>query len=114
MVDPYAPDWLLVYDRRQSVLADISDFSSVDFFKLFFLDQAIQVISMETNRYADQLFDAPLDFVSHSRFHKWSDTTPEEISAMLAMKITMGICSKQRSQNTGVGFGLPKLTSLLS
>ena len=31
--DPYEPDWLPVYDRRQSILVDTSDFSPVDFFK---------------------------------------------------------------------------------
>ena len=80
--DPYEPDWLPVYDRRQSVLVDTSDFSPVDFFKLYFPDEAIELISNETNRYAEQFFDAPHDFDSHSRFHKWTDTTFEEISAM--------------------------------
>lgn len=31
MEDPYEPDWLPVYDRRQSVLVDTSDFSPVDY-----------------------------------------------------------------------------------
>ena len=98
--DPYEPDWLPVYDRRQSVLVDTSDFSPVDFFKLYFPDEAIELISNETNSYAEQFFDAPHDFDSHSRFHKWTDTTFEEISAMLAMKITTGICSMWEQDNS--------------
>ena len=106
--DPYEPDWLPVYDRRQSVLVDTSDFSPVDFFKLYFPDEAIELISNEANRYAEQFFDAPHDFDSHSRFHKWTDTTFEEISAMLVMKITMGICSKPSLPEYWSGFWLTR------
>ena len=97
---------LPVYDRRQSVLVDTSDFSPGDFFKLYFPAEAIELISIETNRYAEQLFDAPHDFDSHSPFHKWTDTTFEELSAMLAMKITMGICSKPSLPEYWSGFWL--------
>ena len=68
MVDPFAPDWLPVYDKRQSVLVDTSDFSPIDFFKLFFQDEAIQLIFTETNHYADQFFDAPHDFDHTANF----------------------------------------------
>ena len=62
--DPYEPDWLPVYDRRQTVLVDTSDFSPVDFFKLYFPDEAIQLISNQTNHYAEQFFDAPHEIVT--------------------------------------------------
>lgn len=102
------PDWLPAYQQRRSVLVDTSGFSAVDFFKLYFPDDAIQLICTETNRYAEQFFDGANELGPHSRFNKWFETSPTEISAMLAMQISMGICAKPTIAEYWNGFWLTK------
>ena len=83
---PYEPDWLPNYERRHAVLVDTSDFLVVDFFRLHFPQQAVELICNETNRYAEQYFDTPVDFFPNSRFLKWTNTSVEEISAMVVCR----------------------------
>lgn len=51
-IDPYVPDWLPRHNAPRGVLVDTSDYSLVDYFKLFFPDEVFDLISNETNRYA--------------------------------------------------------------
>lgn len=94
MEDPFYPEWLPAFRRRRGVLIDTDTFQPVDFFRLYFPDEAVQLIVDETNRYATQYLDAHVDLPPFSRLRKWENTTVEEISAMLAIQISFGICAK--------------------
>lgn len=114
--DPYSPDWLPSYQRRRSILVDTSDFSPLNFFKLYFPDTVFELMAEETNRYATQYFDAPLDLPPHSRLHKWEDTSVDEMCAMTAIQITMGLCAKPSLSEYWNGFWLTRtdLPSIMS
>lgn len=53
-VDPFESNWLPVYQRPRSILVDTNDFKPVDYFSLLFPDEAFDLMSEETNRYAMQ------------------------------------------------------------
>ena len=84
-------DWLPDYNRRKGVLVDTSDFMPVEYFKLFFPDEAFELITNETNRYALQLFDDPSPLPQHSRYNNWEETCATELQAYVALQITMGL-----------------------
>lgn len=92
--DPYVSDWLPAFSGTRGVLVDTTDFNPVQYFKLFFPEEAFELISNETNRYAEQFFDKPQELPTSSRFHKWLDTDVEEIQAYIALQICMGMCQK--------------------
>lgn len=71
-VDPFESNWLPVYQRPRSILVDTNDFKPVDYFSLFFPDEAFDLMSEETNRYAMQYLDTTADFSENSRFQYWS------------------------------------------
>lgn len=56
-LDPHYPDWLPDYQRQWRVLVDTSDCMPVDYFRLFFPDEAFDLIVTETNRCGEQFFD---------------------------------------------------------
>ena len=66
----------------------------MDYFSLFFPDEALTLMAEETNRYAMQYLDSTCDFPQNSRFHKWHDTSVEQMKAYLALQIAMGLCQK--------------------
>lgn len=92
--DPFECDWLPNYQRPRGILVDTSDFKPVDYFSLFFSDEALTLMAEETNRYAMQYLDSTCDFPQSSRLHKWYDTSVEEMKAYLALQIAMGLCQK--------------------
>lgn len=92
--DPFECDWLPNYQRPHGILVDTSDFKPVDYFSLFFPDEALTLMAEETNRYAMQYLDSTCDFPQSSRLHKWYDTSVEEMKAYLALQIAMGLCQK--------------------
>ena len=93
-IDPFESDWLQDYTERQGILVDTADFEPVDYFYQFFPEEAFQLIAAETNRYADQFFDTPVDLPPSSRFHSWSETNVDEMKAFVALQIAMGLCNK--------------------
>ena len=62
----------------------------LDFFSLFLTDDDFLTVANETYRYAKQYLEKNT-LKSHSRFHKWTETTPEEMKVFLAMTIAMGL-----------------------
>lgn len=93
-VDPFESNWLPVYQRPRSILVDTNDFKPVDYFSLLFPDEAFDLMSEETNRYAMQYLDTTADFSENSHFHYWHDTSSEEMKAYVALQIAMGLCQK--------------------
>lgn len=61
---------------------------------MFFPDEALDLIALETNRYAGQYFDNTVDLPRASRLSSWYDTSPEEVKAFVALQIAMGLCQK--------------------
>ena len=107
-IDPFDSDWLPEYKKTSGILIETTDFEPVDCFYSFFPEEAFKLIAEETNRYADQFFDTPVDFPPSSRFHAWSDTSVEEIKAFVALQIAMGLCNKPaRLVTIGVHIVLP-------
>lgn len=66
--DPFDSDWLPEFTQPSGVLVDTTDFQPVDYFKLFFPDEAFDLIAEETNRYAMQYLDTPVNFPANLRF----------------------------------------------
>ena len=60
-LDPYESNWTGEYKKTSGILIEITDFESVDYFYSFFPQEAFKLIAEETNRYADQFFDTPVD-----------------------------------------------------
>ena len=93
-LDPFESDWLPDYIERPGILVDTTRFEPVDYFYQYFPEEAFNLMAAETNRYADQFFDTPVDFSPSSRFHTWTDTSVDEIKAFVALQIAMGLCNK--------------------
>ena len=106
-IDPFESTWLQKFTPRPGILVDTSEFAPVDFFYLFFPNEAFELISTETNRYAIQNLDSTADFEPSSRFHAWSDTSPDEIKAFVSLEIAMGLGQKPANVEywSGAGFG---------
>ena len=85
---------------------DTSEFAAADFFYLFFPNEALELISTETNRYASQYLDSTADIKPSSRFRASSDMSPGEIKAFVSLEITMGLCQKPAHAEYWSGFWL--------
>ena len=79
--------------QRTGILVDTSEFQPVNFFKYFFPDSVFDIMTTHTNLYARQYLDNR-NFGPYSRYHKWSDKSPEEMKAYIALQVAMGINSK--------------------
>ena len=75
-IGPFESIWLQKFTSRPGILVDTSEFVAVDFFYLFFPNEAFELISTETTRYASQYLDLTVDFEQSSGFRAWSDTSP--------------------------------------
>ena len=112
-IDPFESTWLPKFTERPGILVDATKFPPVDFFYMFFPDEAFTLISNETNSYASQYLDTPVDLEPSSRFHAWNDTSPNEIRAFVALEIAMGLCQKPAYSDYWSGFWLTAVHSLL-
>lgn len=65
----------------------------VELFEAYFDDELIDVIVVETNRYASQLLNSS-NLSQHSRFKKWSALTREEPRVSLSLLLLQGIVQK--------------------
>ena len=90
-IDPWEASWIPDFTKRRGVLVDTTDFDPHDYFKLFFPDSIFELMSNETNRYAERFFDSPAEFEAHSRFHQWKPTTKDEMKGFVALQIEMGM-----------------------
>ena len=61
--DPFESDWLPKYQRPRGILVDTHEFKPVDYFSLFFPDEALTLMAEETNRYAMQYLDSHAIFL---------------------------------------------------
>ena len=77
-----------------------ADSSPLDFAKTFISDELVNLLVLETNRYADQWIESQRDYLTqkpYSRVHIWikiGHTTLEEMWAFLAIVINIGLVRK--------------------
>lgn len=93
-MDDFDTSWLSDSDHRRGILVDTTDYSPVDFFKLFFPNRLFETMVDNTNLYAEQFFQSQSEFSQYSRFRNWVPTTVSEIEAYVALQIAMGINNK--------------------
>lgn len=74
-----------------------SDSNPIKIFKMFFSEDIIDIISYETNKYADEkknTLHLPNKLKPHSRILKYTETDPDEMYAFHALILLMGIIRK--------------------
>ena len=89
-------DWMKTFDEQIGYKGDRDmngDNSALNFLSLFLSDEFWDVITIETNRYAQQ-FLASHDLQPNSRFHEWYDVTIPEMKAFMALHLSMGLVEK--------------------
>lgn len=74
--------------------------SAIDYFKLFFSEKLLQIVSDETNRYAEQFFELrPVLSSKKSHSTEWTPTCPKEIIKFLGLILLMGHVDKDSIQD---------------
>ena len=68
-----------------------SDAIELDYFRLFWSDEMIEMIVVETNRYADEILAQVPDDKPHARIRSWKEVESDTIWRMIALTIAMGI-----------------------
>ena len=105
----YLVDWTSTGRARQpfafiadpGVKFEVADKSSPpEFFEKFFDDQVIELIAIETNRFAKQTIEAAgvESLPKKARLREWYDTSAEEIKLYVALLILQGIDSKSENR----------------
>ena len=92
--DPWEPDWIPPFSGHTGVLVDTTDFSPVDYFRLYFPENAFELMVEETNSYALQFLDSTVDLSVGSRFANMKPVTIEEMKSFVALQFAMGLCNK--------------------
>ena len=84
--------------RQEEVLVDMPDNPSPsDFFKLYVTDELLDMMALETNKYATQFIaDNVGSLKPHSLVHQWKDTDKNEMAVLLGMMLHMGLVYKPR------------------
>lgn len=106
--DPYVPDWLGDRPRRTGILVDTSEFSYLDYFKLFFPTDLFDLITTQTNLYATQFMESHDNLPRHSRFRQWTPTSPAEMQAYVAIQIMIGLNNRPEIEDYWGTFWLTK------
>jgi hypothetical protein len=89
-------DWLADYEAAPGSNIDTTGFRSVDYFMIFFPQEAVDLIVRETNRYARNFIEND-QLKENAIMKKWKETTQDEmIKVFLALQIGMGM--DQRAQ----------------
>ena len=92
------------------MLVDTNNYAEVDFFKMFLPNEAFELISTETNRYASQFLENNQQLPQYSRFQKWKETNVAEVKAYIALQIAMGLCQKNEIEDYWGTFWLTHLS----
>ena len=68
--------------------------SAVDFFHLFFTDEAYQLLVEQTNLYAHQYIEQNPNLGPHSLAKRWVDVTVEDMKLFIALTLLTGVIKK--------------------
>jgi len=69
--------------------------NALDFFRLYFTDEMVDLMVLETNRYADQYIQGNV-LKPHSAAQNWVQTNREEMFAFIGLSVLMGVVYKPR------------------
>ena len=85
------------FTGEPGIQVDTKGFEPIDYFRLFFNDDIINYLVIETNRFAEQ-FTRDNNLKRRSRAHKWYPTDPVEMKQFLGLTFLMGIIQKPTIQ----------------
>lgn len=71
----------------------------IDFFQLLFDDEVINLLVLETNRYAEQFFTNFPGRLSEKYYQEWQPCTPARMKAYLGILIHMGLSQLHHMQS---------------
>ncbi|XP_063041039.1 piggyBac transposable element-derived protein 4-like [Engraulis encrasicolus] len=86
-------NWIKSFDEPIGYHGEKVNDSALDFLSLFLDDAFWNLLTVETNRYAQQ-FLASHELLPSSRFHGWYDVTVPEMKAFIALHLSMGLVEK--------------------
>ena len=78
------------FSGNPGITQDSTNFEAIDYFELFFDDDIINHLCIQTNLYAKQFQDSN-NLKQHSRVHCWTDITNDDMKQFLAIVLLMGI-----------------------
>ena len=81
---------MVPFTSRSELLVDVGHDTPLDYFSLMVNETMIEVLVVETNRYAEQTLRGKI-LSPRSRFHQWVDVTSVEMRAFLGLIIRMGL-----------------------
>ena len=91
----YVPPDLL-FRGEEKLLEDMpANPTPLDYFKLYFTDDVLDLLVVETNRYAEQYIQRNV-VPPHSPVQNWTPTEKNEMLAFLGLTVLMGIVYKPR------------------
>lgn len=70
------------------------DAKPIDYFDLFFTNELLNIISNQTNLFAQQTIDAVENMAPNSRMKSWRPTTNDEIKLFFGIIFSMGLTEK--------------------
>lgn len=90
----FVPNFGVNYEQNNAgTQVNTTNFSPIDFFKLYFPEQALELMVTETNRYAaDHQNTATIS--EKSRKKTWADTDRIEMEAIIGLQMAMSMCIK--------------------
>jgi len=99
--DNWAPNWLMNYNQEQGFSAHYPGglVDPIDFFQLLFDDEVINLLVLETNRYAEQFFTNFPGRLSEKYYQEWQPCTPARMKAYLGILIHMGLSQLHHMQS---------------
>lgn len=88
-------DWIKKFNEPVDYLGDkdLTQAKPLDFLSLFLCDDFWNLITNETNRYAQQFLSSQT-LKPKSRFHGWYDVTVSEMKAFMSLHLCMGVVEK--------------------
>ena len=79
------------------MVPDMEGSGPIDFFRLFFNEEVLELIHSETTQYTNQYLEREEEYLAQhpqARAHEWrrAPLTMKEVEVFLALLIGMGIC----------------------
>ena len=119
--DNYFPLWCPAYSKKPgSVLPpdmNVETARPIDYFCLLFPEEAFQLMSNMTNKYALDFFDDPSGLLPKSRYNKWYECSANEMKAFVGIQIAMSLCFKPKISSYWANSGItmtPSFSDVMS
>jgi hypothetical protein len=89
--DRQAPNADIQFTGDPGIKKNVDNFKPVDFVELFFDDDLINSLVINTNLYADQYMQAHIQLSPHARSTDWTPVDAKDMKKFLGMILLMGI-----------------------